>query len=473
MKKRHKVVLYNPKSVFYDMPLALLSIGSALDAAKYEVIIIDARIEADVKTVLAMHLKEALCFGVTVLTGKPMQDALDICAWTKQTFPTLPIVWGGWHPSLFPIETLEQAPFVDITVQGQGEITLKALVEAFVNQESLADVAGIAFRQGEKIQQNPARTLANMNELPAVNYDLIPVEKYYALKGKRQFDYISSTGCHFRCAFCADPFVFGRSWTAIEPERMIAEFQHWHQKYPFTDVNFQDETFFTHRKRTLEFAQGLIDAKLNITWAGTLRADQCSRLEEAEFELVTRSGLRRVLIGVESGTQEMLDWLKKDIKLTQVWEAAARCKKYNIGVIFPFIVGFPGETDESIRASLSVAQGLHAMHPQFQTPIFYFKPYPGSAITQEVVKQGYTLPTSLEEWSKFDYVGGVSGPWVKEEMYDLVEKFKFYNQMAYRKHKWFTLPLQWSAKARMKKWKFALPIEKTLVDMFYPKTELS
>ncbi len=473
MKKKQKVVLYNPKSVFYDMPLALLAIGSALDVEKYEVIILDARIENDVKASLSIHLTEALCFGLTVLTGKPMQDALTISEWVKQAFPSVPIVWGGWHPSLFPTETLEQASFVDITVQGQGEITLQALVAAFENGQNLAEIAGITFRNEGKICQNPARILANMNELPPVNYDLIPVEKYYELKGKRQFDYISSTGCHFRCAFCADPFVFGRSWTAIEPERMIAEFKHWHEKYPFVDVNFQDETFFTHRKRTLEFAQGLIDSNLNITWAGTLRADQCSRLEEAEFELVIRSGLRRVLIGVESGTQEMLDWLKKDIKLTQVWEAAARCKKYNIGVIFPFIVGFPGETDDSIRASLSVAQGLHALHPAFQTPIFYFKPYPGSAITQEVVKQGYTLPTSLEEWSKFDYVGGVSGPWVKEEMYELVESFKFYNQMAYRNHKWFTLPLKWTAKARMKNWKFVFPIEKILIDTFYPKTELS
>lgn len=473
MHHRHKVVLYNPKSVFYDMPLALLAIGSALDQEKYEVIIVDARVDTDVKAVLANHLKDAVCFGVTVLTGKPMQDAMVISEWVKESFPALPIVWGGWHPSLFPTETLQQASFVDITVQGQGEITFKELTEAFVEKKSLSAITGISYRQGSEICKNAARSMSNMQELPPVNYDLIPVEKYYTLKGKRQFDYISSTGCHFRCAFCADPFVFGRSWTAIEPERMVAEFQHWHKKYPFTDVNFQDETFFTHRKRTLDFAQRLIDARLNITWAATMRADQCSRLEDADFELIVRSGLRRVLVGVESGTQEMLDWLKKDIKLTQVWEAADRCKKYHIGVIFPFIVGFPGESDESIIASLSVAQKLHAMHPNFQTPIFYFKPYPGSAITQEVVNQGYSLPATLEEWSNFDYVGGVSGPWVKTEIYELVEKFKFYNQLAHRRHKWFTLPLKWVAKARMHKWKFDFPVEKILTDKFYRKIELS
>ncbi|MBX7242461.1 MAG: B12-binding domain-containing radical SAM protein [Bacteroidia bacterium] len=470
---RKKVILYNPLSVFFDMPLALLAVGSALDSSEYEAIIIDARIEKNVKEALDRHLPDAICFGVTVLTGKPLRDALETTKWVKQKYPGLCTVWGGWHPSLFPKETLEQEKSIDITVQGQGELTFQEIVKACDSDRNFAAIKGITYRNEENIIQNPARVLVDMNTLPRINYDLIPVETYYQLKGKRQFDYISSTGCNFRCTFCADPFVFGRSWTGIEPERMIEEFTYWNQKYPFDDVNFQDETFFTHKKRTLAFAQGLIDSNLKISWAGTLRADQCSRLTEEEFTVIVKSGLRRVLIGVESGTQEMLNWLKKDIKLTQVYEAADRCKKFNVAVNFPFIVGFPNETDESIKASLSVAQYLHSLHPKFSTPIFYFKPYPGSGITQEVVNQGYQLPTSLEEWSDFDFVGGVSGPWVKPEIYELVENFKFYNMMAYRKHNWITYPLQLSSKIRMKSWSFQFPFEKHIVQTLYKKPSLS
>ncbi len=398
---------------------------------------------------------------------------MDITRWVKQNYPKIPTIWGGWHPSLFPKETLVQEFSVDITVQAQGEETFGELVTFFEHGGDLKNIKGITFRKEGELIQNPGRILKNMNELPMVNYDLIPVETYYKLKGKRQLDYISSTGCNFRCTFCADPFVFGRSWTGIEPERLVAELKHWHQKYPFNDLNFQDETFFTHRKRTLGFAQCLIDSGLKISWAGTLRADQSSRISEEEFSLIVRSGLRRVLIGVESGSQEMLDWLKKDIKLTQVYEAAERCKKHNVAVNFPFIVGFPGESDESVKTSLKVAQYLHSLHPSFHTPVFYFKPYPGSAITQEVVNQGYKLPESIEEWSDFDFVGGVSGPWVSEDIYQLVEKFKFYNKMAYRKHKWFTIPLQWTSKARMKTWSFGFPFEKKVVEVMFKSQDLS
>ena len=97
---------------------------------------------------------------------------------------------------------------------------------------------------------------------------------------------------------------------------------------------------------------------------------------------------------------------------------------------FPFIVGFPGESDESVQATLAVAKRLRAMSPEFQTPIFYFKPYPGTSITQEAVKDGFNLPSSLDDWSTFDFVGSI-GPWVSPQKYHLIESFKFYQDKAW------------------------------------------
>lgn len=471
---RKKVILYNPHAVFFDMPLALLSIASALDPARYECIIADVRVDENAAETVLHHLPDAVCLGITVLTGRPIRDALSMTRRAKAACPQVPIVWGGWHPSLFPTETLRDEPAVDITVQAQGEMTFRELVDALAEGHSLENVAGICYRTPSgALSRNPARALTDMNELPPVNYDLIPVERYFAKKGRRQFDYISSTGCRFRCTFCADPFVFSRKWTAIEPERMVAEFTHWHCKHGFTDVNLQDETFFTHRKRTVEFADRLLQSGIGVSWAGTLRADQSERMDEAEFALVVRSGFRRALIGVESGTQEMLDWLKKDIKLEQVWAAAERCKRHGIGAIFPFIVGFPGESDASIKASLNFAKRLRAMSPKFSTPVFYFKPYPGSVITQAVVEQGYVLPEHLEEWADFDYVGGSSGPWVREDIYRLVERFKFYNHVAERPSPWFARPLQQLARWRMRRDFFRFPIEKRIVETLMPRQALS
>src|SRR6267154_1490598 len=97
--KRRKVVLYNPQAVFFTMPLALLAIGSELDPARYEVITVDARLDADSEATVLSQLSGAVCLGVTVLTGAPIADALRLSRAAKQRFPNIPVVWGGWHPS--------------------------------------------------------------------------------------------------------------------------------------------------------------------------------------------------------------------------------------------------------------------------------------------------------------------------------------------------------------------------------------
>ncbi len=470
---KKKIVLYNPMAVFYDLPLSLMAIGSQLDPSQYEVIIIDKRVDEQAHQKVLEACEGALCFGVTVLTGNPIVDALSVTKKVKAKYKDLPIVWGGWHPSLFSTEILEEEKAVDICVNGQGEVTFKELVEHFEGHKSLSEIPGIAYRDKQaNVFKNVKRHLTDMNELAATDYSLIDIEKYFVKKKKRQFDYISSTGCRFRCTFCSDPFVYNRAWTGVNPERMGEEFSYWKKKFDFADINFQDETFFTKRKRVFQVANELINRNINTSWAGTLRGDQGSRMSDDEFDLCKKSGLRRVLVGVESGSQEMMDWLKKDIKMEHIWYTAERCAQRDIAVIFPFIVGFPNESEKSVKDSLEMAKKLSAMHPRFTTPIFYFKPYPGSKITQEVVENGYELPKTLEEWSNFDYVGS-AGPWVSKEKYQLIERFKFYNKMASRKHHPLTLPIKWTSKLRLDSQFFNFPIEKLLVDTLMPQQKLS
>ena len=380
------------------MPLALLAIGSVLDPQEYEVIIVDGRIEPHPLKAIQQHLKSAICFGVTVITGAPIKDGLYISEKVKALAPQLPVIWGGWHTSLFAKEPIQEHPFIDITVQGQGEATFKELIHHIARGLPLDDIKGITFRKGKDVKKNFPRPIVDMDTMDRINYDLIDVERYFEKKGKRQFDFISSIGCFFRCTFCADPFVFQRKFSAISPQKMVDDLEYYQKKYRFNDVNFQDETFFTYTKRIEEFVREILDRNLNFTWAATMRADQGERLPDEVWQLAQKSGLRRLLIGVESGSQEMMDWLKKDIKLTQVFYCAEKCAKMGIDVIFPFIVGFPNETDKSITETVKTVKKLRQKSEGFDTPIFYFKPYPGSQITQDVVTNGYQLPQTTEEW---------------------------------------------------------------------------
>jgi anaerobic magnesium-protoporphyrin IX monomethyl ester cyclase len=470
---KHTIVLYNPDAVFYTMPLALIAIGSYFDSAKYNVIIIDGRLETNpIKKIVDALLNNGVCFATSVLTGSPIKDALDVSKKVKDKFPNMPVVWGGWHPSLFPQQTLNNVN-IDVVVKGQGEVTFGELIECFVNKQPLEGVNGICYKKNGLFTENAERVMEDINKFPEFNYDLIDVKAYMKLSGRKQLDYISSQGCRFRCSFCADPFMYNRGWYGYSPQRMVDEIESLWKKYQFNHVHFQDETFFTNSKRVKAIAEEFIKRKLPITWFGTMRADQGVRLPDDIWKLCKESGLEKVMIGMEAGTQEMLDWMQKDIKLEHIYEAAEKCIKYNIAVNFSIIVGFPGETEDSISATLNVVRKLRKMSSAFQTNIFYFKPYPGNKIADELLANNYKFYNTLEEWSDFDYVGTQKSEWISEEKIKEIENFKFYQKLAYNKP---TLPLiifQKFANWRIEHKAYQFPFELKLKDWLKPEQKMS
>ncbi|MEO6458659.1 MAG: cobalamin-dependent protein, partial [Chloroflexia bacterium] len=160
MSKCRKIVLYNPTAVFWTMPLGLIAIGSALDPAQYEVEIVDARLEENPLSSLLTEARGALCVGMGVLTGEPIRDALGAARALKKEHPNIPVVWGGWHPSLFPAECLEENS-VDVVVSGQGEVTFAELVERYSQGGDLHDIAGLTWKDtdGQIVQNQPRPTI--------------------------------------------------------------------------------------------------------------------------------------------------------------------------------------------------------------------------------------------------------------------------------------------------------------------------
>jgi radical SAM superfamily enzyme YgiQ (UPF0313 family) len=463
------------------MPLALIALGSALDREKYEVVIVDGRFHST--ETLLNQLDDALCLGVTVLTGAPLRDALEVTRAAHARRPDLPIVWGGWHPSLFP-EMCAGEPAVTAAVMGQGEETFAEIVARLAANESLDGVFGCALNpstlqppasnlQSASAFITPPRPLRDINTFPRHDYSLIPVEEYFRLKGQRQLDYISSQGCRFRCNFCADPAVYNRGWYGYTPERMVGDIADLWRRYHFTDLNLQDETYFTQQKRVAAVAEGFLRERLQFTWTGTLRADQGRRIDDATFALCKRSGLRRVMIGMEAGSQETIDWIQKDIKVEDMWITAEKLIRHNIGAIINVIVGFPGEPPESVAESLRVARELRALSSNFELAVFYFKPYPGNPIAERLKAQNYRFPASLKEWADFDYIGS-GNEWLTEAQKREIEHFKFYQRFAYSGNRnplrW---PLQTLSRWRVERRAYALPIDRKLVEWLKPAQALS
>jgi len=455
------------------MPLALLAIGSYLDAEKYNVVIIDGRLEKDPLPKIYSALQDnAVCFAITVLTGSPIKDALHVSRAVKAQFSNTPVVWGGWHPSLFIQETLEEDA-VDVVVKGQGEISFAELLERIISKQTLAGLPGIGYKHDGTIIINPERHLSDINSFPPFNYDLINIADYMQLSGRKQLDYISSQGCRFRCAFCADPAMYKRGWHGYSPGRIGNEIESLWKTYQFEHVHFQDETFFTNAKRVQGVAEEFIKRKLPISWFGTMRADQGVRLPKEIWQLCKQSGLERVMIGMEAGTQQMLDWMQKDIKLEHLFETADQCVQLNIAINFSVIVGFPGETKESVAETLNVVKQLRKMSSDFVVNIFYYKPYPGNKIADELSMQGYRFPKGLEEWSDFDYVDSGKSDWLTDEQVQMIESFKFYQKLAWSKPTISKFLLQQLAKIRCNRNVYGFPIEKKLVQLPKPAVTMT
>jgi radical SAM superfamily enzyme YgiQ (UPF0313 family) len=459
MQRRPRVVLYNPRAVFYTMPLALVAIGSAIDRRRFDVRIVDGRLESDPVRAVLTAADGALCVGVTVLTGAPIRDALAVSRAVKARLPRCPVIWGGWHPSLFP-EECQAESCVDIAVVGQGEDAFRSIVEGLSGKGTVSAAT-----------RPPAATLRDLNDLPPHDYTLIDVERYFARKGRRQIDYISSQGCRFRCAFCADPTVYARGWTGLAPERVAAEAVALKQRYGMEELAFQDETFFTHPARVDALADRFLSRNLACAWTATLRADQACRMGEALLAKAVRSGLRRVMIGVESGSQAMLDAMQKDLRLDQVMTAAQMCRRLDLGAIFNFIVGFPGESDESIEETLQLAKRLRRMSPAFETPIFSYRPYPGNPIADDARRRGYAFPRNVDAWADFDYVGA-RGPWVSADRWERVERFAFYARHAWKPGAW-RWPLRAAARWRCEHDWYAAPVEKLVAEWIRPPQQVS
>jgi len=242
-------------------------------------------------------------------------------------------------------------------------------------------------------------------------------------------------------------------------------------RYGLEEVAFQDETFFTSARRVQAIAEGLLARGLRLAWTATLRADQACRLDEAVFATAVASGLRRVMVGVESASPRLLAWMKKDQTVAHVLAAAERCVRHGVAGVFNFIVGFPGETEADVAATLALVKQLRAMHPAFETPVFFFRPYPGSDLAAEAVAAGYEFPRGLEAWADFDYVGRRS-PWLGEAEARRVERVLFYARHAASRARW-RWPLRTLARWRSAHDWYAFPIEQRLVEWLRPRPRLS
>ncbi|MFN7976243.1 MAG: radical SAM protein [Acidobacteriota bacterium] len=454
---RRTVLLYNPKAPYYAMPLALLAIASELAAKGFAPVIVDARIDPDPLRTISASAGEALYLGLTVLIGAPLADAIDLCRRVRQRWPALPIVWGGWHPSIFPALCVDEGP-VDAAIVAQGEEAAVAVGERLAAGADLSGIPGVA-RRGAPAEP---RAFRPPDTFAPHDYGLLPLAEYFQRKGQRQLEYVASQGCPFACGFCSDPMVFKRRWAGLSVERVVGELARLTTDHGITDVGFQDEIYFVDPRRSIAISEGFLTRGLRFTWTATARVEEILRFGPDGLDLFRRSGLRKLIIGAESGEPEVLARIRKGIEADQILEAAVALDDAGIAGHFNFIVGFPfDEAPEEVTTTLRTIDALVTKTRLHEFALFYYAPYPGSPIFDEMAaRRAAELPRTLEAWGRFDYVRR-PGSWMSPASFKAVEDFKFYRGLAPRA-RGILRPLAALASLRNRSGVYALPVERVL-----------
>ena len=367
-------------------PLGLAYIAAVLEDAGIEVKIFDnflyGKPVSFIRNLVSNYKPDIVgisCFTINLST------ALETARIIKEVLPSIKVVFGGAHATLFPKQLLENKD-VDVVVEGEGEYAFRELVLRQCAEEKIADVGNISYRHKTAgIVSNPRMALIkNLDDLPFPARHLLPMKEYpnvsFMMKAKPLLTLNTSRGCPFRCSFCAT--TWRGSYRSFSPSRIVDEIEILVEKYNAKGVYFREDNFTASPKRVTSICDELIRRKIDIEWICESRVNLLSL---KLLENMYKAGCRAMWFGVESGSQRILDFLQKDITTEQVINAFILCKKVGIKTGASFMVGIPGETKEDMRKTFELAHRIDADWPWFSS----FQCRPGSELYNKVINEKF------------------------------------------------------------------------------------
>jgi anaerobic magnesium-protoporphyrin IX monomethyl ester cyclase len=367
--------------------------------------------------------------ALTVMPGPQLTNAVPLSRALKAKHPDIPIVWGGYFPSLYPHPVLNSS-YIDWIVRGQGEHTFAELLEVLNGNRDPAMVAGLGYRRADGTHAlNPERLWVGPADLPRPPYHKIPVDEYLqpTFLGSRSGVYQASIGCPYGCSFCGVISVFGSREKVLTPERTAADLEFLVKKHGMNGLHFYDNNFFVREEHALELCERI--APLNINWWCEARVDALLRFSAATWEQLRKAGLRMIFFGAESGSNEVLRKMNKKLTVEQTLEVAARSREHNIIPEFSFVLGDPDEPVRELENTLAFVRKLKVVNPALELITYFYTPTPQRRGTYGQVDALAGTPDTLEEWIEPQWVDWSTHenpdvPWLTPEMKARVHDFE-------------------------------------------------
>jgi anaerobic magnesium-protoporphyrin IX monomethyl ester cyclase len=431
---RQTVLLYSPPPVLDKpstrAPLALLAIAGPLQAAGYKVVILP-RDPASHPAVFQALAGEIICYGVSVMTGPQIKQALASTRAFRSAVPGGRVVWGGWHPTIFP-EQVARHPDIDVAVAGRGEDAFLNLVTCLSNKMSYGGVEGLVFAADGRMHNNGIARGKDINSYPALDYGLLQMDDYIFADdiASRTINYVSSRGCPKNCASCAQSLVSNGVWRSYAPARMIEDALRLKNDFGVNGLLFDDANFFVDEERARNFAAGLINRQASVAWGmPTGRLEDALRFDDTFWDIMKNSGLKSIFVGLEPRCGA-ISRTKTDIygELDDaVSGLAQKLTRHSITLTLSVLVGFPpsGSYDwtfeQEIAGAATLIRDCLSGGARVRASISLYLPFPHAPLYDLALNNGLKPPGSLEEWAGWD-PGAREMPWVPQGALETVNK---------------------------------------------------
>jgi radical SAM superfamily enzyme YgiQ (UPF0313 family) len=406
----------------FQTGLALL--GAITREKGYKTAILDATaLEFDydqtVKKIIKLNPKYV---GITAVSIS-IFNAVEIIKRLNKLDSSIKVILGGPHITAVPLETMKRFKEIKIGVLGEGDITILELIKSLEDKKDLKKINGLVLRDKDKIILTKSREmLLDLDSLPLPAWDMFPdISKHYCppahtVKKFPATILITSRGCPGQCTFC-DNKVFGRRIRGYSTDYILKMIKHLKNRYGIKEIQFRDDNFLAFKKRTKELCVKMIKDKINIVWSCAGRIDM---IDKETLRLMKKAGCWQIWYGIESGSQKVLDAIKKNITLEKIRKTIKETKKAGISPCGFFMVGMPKETEENILKTIKLLLEL----PLDEFHMCHLTPLPGSEIYETANSYGYFD----NDWKKFSNWKTVFVPKGLTK-----KKLTFYSNLAFRK----------------------------------------
>lgn len=367
-----KILLINPpitsvnpviSSLFFNSPpLGILYIAAVLEKNKIDVRVIDAALESlqirDLIDRILSYNPDVVGISSTTFS---FSSSVELAKHIKAVKYSIKIVIGGSHISAVPEDVLANKCF-DFGVIGEGEFTFLELVQNINNDPNLLkNIKGIVYRDENSniIKTLPRPLIENLDILPFPARHLIPIHKYKPQPNDRRdipkISLISSRGCPYQCIFCGKS-VFGNSYRSFSKEYIVSEIQYVIKQFGAKDIAFVDSLFMVSIERVEKICREILRNNLKISWTCTIRANVIK--EKTILQLMKDSGCWRIRIGIESGNENILKLIKKEINLEHLKKVVSWADEIGLQPKGFFMIGHFTENINTIKESITLAKSL-------------------------------------------------------------------------------------------------------------------